>query len=61
MSDVINGARPEIRAEPAARPAPILYLRGIGRRYRQGHVILEILNNAELAVWPGQSVAGETK
>ena len=57
MSDVINGARPEIRAEPAARPAPILYLRGIGRRYRQGHVILEILNNAELAVWPGQSVA----
>src|SRR5262245_25315063 len=55
---VINGAsRPQLKTEPAARPAPILYLHGIARRYRQGHVTLEILKNAELAIWPGQSVA----
>jgi lipoprotein-releasing system ATP-binding protein len=59
MSELaVNGAeRPEIKGEPAARPAPILYLHGIARRYRQGHVTLEILRNVELAIWPGQSVA----
>ena len=59
MSEVaINGAaRPETRTEAAARPAPILSMHGIARRYRQGHVTLEILKNAELAIWAGQSVA----
>src|ERR1700722_3169245 len=36
---------------------PILYLHAIDRRYRQGLATLEILKGAELAVWPGQSVA----
>ncbi len=36
---------------------PILYLHAIDRRYRQGLAMLEILKGAELAVWPGQSVA----
>jgi lipoprotein-releasing system ATP-binding protein len=36
---------------------PILFLHAIDRRYRQGTATLEILKNAELAVWPGQSVA----
>ena len=29
----------------------------VERRYRQGDATLEILKGAELAVWPGQSVA----
>ena len=37
--------------------APVLFLRGIERHYRQGDAVLEILKGAELAVWPGQSVA----
>src|ERR1700719_4488092 len=43
---------------PASGEAPpILFLHAIDRRYRQGAGTLEILKNAELAVWPGQSVA----
>ncbi len=59
MSDTtINGeTREEIRAERGAGEPPILFLHGIDRRYRQGDVTLEILRKAELAVWPGQSVA----
>ena len=37
--------------------APVLFLSGIERHYRQGDAVLEILKGAELAVWPGQSVA----
>src|SRR5215210_5106536 len=36
---------------------PAVFLHAIERRYRQGDVTLEILKGAELAVWPGQSVA----
>src|SRR5579883_3502174 len=36
---------------------PIIYLHAIDRRYQQGLGTLEILKGAELAVWPGQSVA----
>jgi lipoprotein-releasing system ATP-binding protein len=36
---------------------PIIFLHAIDRRYRQGAATLEILKNAQLAVWPGQSVA----
>ncbi len=36
---------------------PAIYLSAIERRYRQGDSALEILNRAELAVWPGESVA----
>jgi lipoprotein-releasing system ATP-binding protein len=44
-------------APASGEPPPILFLHAIDRRYRQGAGTLEILKNAELAVWPGQSVA----
>ncbi len=37
--------------------APVLFLHGVSRTYSQGSAALEILKNAELALWPGQSVA----
>ena len=43
-----------------ARPKdkePAVFLHAIERRYHQGAAMLEILKGAELAVWPGQSVA----
>jgi lipoprotein-releasing system ATP-binding protein len=36
---------------------PIIFLHGIERHYWQGDATLDILKGAELAVWPGQSVA----
>ena len=36
---------------------PIVFLHQITRRFRQGDITLDILKGAELAVWPGQSVA----
>ena len=36
---------------------PVVFLHGVERRYRQGEATLEVLKGAELAVWPGQSVA----
>jgi lipoprotein-releasing system ATP-binding protein len=36
---------------------PALVLHGIARHYEQGDTVLEILRGAELALWPGQSVA----
>jgi lipoprotein-releasing system ATP-binding protein len=41
----------------AETETPVIFLHGIERRYRQGDATLEILKGAELAVWPGQSVA----
>ena len=41
----------------AGEDYPIMFLHAITRRFRQGDNTLEILNSAELAVWPGQSVA----
>jgi len=41
----------------ADRETPIMFLHGIERRYVQGDATLEILRGAELAVWPGQSIA----
>jgi lipoprotein-releasing system ATP-binding protein len=48
--------------EPAASATadeahPIVFLHEITRRFRQGDTTLDILKGAELAVWPGQSVA----
>jgi lipoprotein-releasing system ATP-binding protein len=40
---------------PAQQPA--LFLKAVERRYRQGETTLDILTGAELAIWPGQSVA----
>jgi lipoprotein-releasing system ATP-binding protein len=36
---------------------PVILLHGIERHYRQGDATLDILKGAELALWPGQSVA----
>jgi len=36
---------------------PAVFLHAIERRYHQGAASLEILKSAELAVWPGQSIA----
>jgi lipoprotein-releasing system ATP-binding protein len=49
------GAGSAVRAR--AQDPPILFLHAIDRHYRQGDVMLEILKGAELAIWPGQSVA----
>jgi lipoprotein-releasing system ATP-binding protein len=37
--------------------APVVFLHGVRRSYRQGDGTLDILRGAELALWPGQSVA----
>jgi lipoprotein-releasing system ATP-binding protein len=41
----------------ADNDAPVLYLHGIDRHFRQGETSLDILKGAELGVWLGQSVA----
>src|ERR1051325_1597315 len=46
---------PSTAAGDAQRP--LLFLHAISRRFRQGDSTLDILKSAELAVWPGQSVA----
>jgi lipoprotein-releasing system ATP-binding protein len=50
---------PSTAAAPAAsdKKRPLLFLHAISRRFRQGDNTLDILKSAELAVWPGQSVA----
>jgi lipoprotein-releasing system ATP-binding protein len=55
----IMESAPSHAAAPAAgdEPHPLLFLRAIARRFRQGDSTLDILKSAELAVWPGQSVA----
>jgi len=44
-------------AEDKPEDIPILFLHGVERTYRQGDEALHILNGADLAIWPGQSVA----
>lgn len=41
----------------AEQETPVVFLHQVERRYHQGETTLEILRGAELAVWPGQSVA----
>jgi lipoprotein-releasing system ATP-binding protein len=41
----------------AESETPVIFLHAIERHYRQGDARLDILQGAELAVWPGQSVA----
>jgi len=58
MSDTtIRDDRRAAADEAGDEQAPILFLHGIDRHYRQGDVTLDILKGAELAIWPGQSVA----
>ena len=47
------------QAKPKSNPdkEPAVFLHAIERKYTQGAAMLEILKGAELAVWPGQSVA----
>jgi lipoprotein-releasing system ATP-binding protein len=40
----------------AASP-PALWLDNIARRYGRGETVIEVLNGADLALWPGQSIA----
>src|ERR1035437_10924692 len=56
MSDTVMADGIEVAQEPDAE-IPILFLHGVERTYRQGDEALHILNGAELAIWPGQSVA----
>ena len=44
-------------AEEKEEEQPLLFLHGIGRQFHQGDSTLDVLKGAELAVWPGQSVA----
>jgi lipoprotein-releasing system ATP-binding protein len=44
-------------ASAGGEQRPLLFLHGISRRFGQGESTLDILKSAELAVWPGQSVA----
>jgi lipoprotein-releasing system ATP-binding protein len=44
-------------ARSGPQDPPILFLHAIDRRYHQGDATLDILKGAELAIWPGQSVA----
>ena len=60
MSDAtLTTATPTLSETPTASDddAPILFLQGVDRHYRQGDAVLEILKGAEIAVWPGQSIA----
>ena len=41
----------------AEQEIPVVFLHAVERRYHQGDAVLEILKGAELAVWPGQTVA----
>ena len=57
MSDVmVETEEVTIEAE-APQDIPILYLHQVERHYNQGETTLDILRGAELALWPGQSVA----
>jgi lipoprotein-releasing system ATP-binding protein len=55
MNDV--AATGQVASTTNDEEPPVLFLHGIYRTYHQGHTVLEILKDAELALWPGQSVA----
>jgi lipoprotein-releasing system ATP-binding protein len=42
---------------PQKETAPLIHLRGVSRRFRQGDSTLDILRGTELAVWGGEMVA----
>jgi lipoprotein-releasing system ATP-binding protein len=54
MSDVADWPAAEAAAEDAV---PAVFLHGIKRQYLQGEAALTILDDAQLALWSGQSVA----
>jgi lipoprotein-releasing system ATP-binding protein len=52
-----NTAIVEVAPSAGGEERPIVFLREVSRRFRQGDSMLDILKGAELAVWPGQTVA----
>ena len=54
MSDTMTRAGADAAK---AEDIPVLLLHAVERHYRQGEETLDILNGAELGIWPGQSVA----
>jgi lipoprotein-releasing system ATP-binding protein len=52
-----TAASPPAASAAGGEPRPLLFLHAISRCFGQGDSKLDILKNAELAVWPGQSVA----
>jgi lipoprotein-releasing system ATP-binding protein len=46
-----------VETRQADEDPPVLFLHEVERTYRQGEEALHVLANAELAIWPGQSVA----
>ena len=55
MSDAMQSTIPPAAGQ--GDDAPALWLQAVERRYTQAGAPLEILTGADLAVWPGQSVA----
>ena len=55
MSETVVGERVETTQEDGE--IPVLFLHDVERTYRQGDEALHVLKSAELAIWPGQSVA----
>jgi lipoprotein-releasing system ATP-binding protein len=56
MSETMEHAEVE-PDEQGEEDAPVLFLHGVERHYRQGDELLYILKGADLAIWAGQSVA----
>ncbi|HET7849935.1 MAG TPA: ABC transporter ATP-binding protein [Pseudolabrys sp.] len=54
MSETLEAAAPVTHEDAEA---PVIFLHGVERHYRQGDATLNILNDIELAVWAGESVA----
>jgi lipoprotein-releasing system ATP-binding protein len=50
--DVAEGVAPDSSAR-----TPALFLSQVARSYRQGETMLDILRGADLALWPGETVA----
>lgn len=52
---IIESPAPAAHGEEQRRP--FIFLHSISRKFHQGDSTLDVLRGAELAVWPGQSVA----
>jgi lipoprotein-releasing system ATP-binding protein len=57
MSDTLVETDIEMETAAADEEVPMLFLHQVERHYHQGEEELRVLTGAELAVWPGQSVA----
>jgi lipoprotein-releasing system ATP-binding protein len=56
MSETMEHVEAEPQEE-GEEETPVLFLHQVERHYRQGDELLYILRGADLAIWPGQSVA----